>query len=414
MSVCRTKPSAYQQMPVSQTVRTLSPEQAQVKSRGRCKSPRPEHVPVKIRSQALSVSYPRSSCEKTSSLSNSQHADLTVRKSDRKISMRRTDTKYTESIQESLRYTKKPLTTTWCANDVIQHVRTRYPEVRLPITDHPTWKLVYALSSAAQNNCWTPNLEDMLGKLLPLREHHMAVLSHNMFVTMIGTVVALAFEKGPSKRGEKLNLLNNRYYVRNILSHDSSKTSIMEATICSGIMAMHIDKRTADEHAKMQASCHAQKGDDESPHDGKPSYDDNTVHEITTAMANMGVQHFRQTNSCHRQDFTAPRMNHVKLIETIVNDLARAFEIRDTHTDVDSWLDMVNLEKLHEDNKQQAQKFLSVLRKQITWDDYCNLLTFRLAVKCLLGKSLPGSYVTMMEEFNQVPADPNQAHPQDL
>lgn len=107
----------------------------------------------------------------------------------------------------------------------------------LPETRYSTHKLVRTLCTAAENNTWNDKCEKALVDHLPVREHHKAFLSHNMYVTMIGTLVARALEQATYHTDNPLDLLADRYYVRQIASHDSSKTSKMEASAYSGIIA---------------------------------------------------------------------------------------------------------------------------------------------------------------------------------
>ncbi|KAK2814241.1 hypothetical protein Q5P01_000688 [Channa striata] len=124
---------------------------------------------------------------------------------------------------------------------------------------HLSRKLVHACALAKLNELelWRQGagrvekgVRERFGERLPLREHHRAFLTHNAFVTMIGAVVARALEQATRERATAalqlksdkkvraddpevleltLDLLADRYYVRNIVCHDSSKTSALEA-----------------------------------------------------------------------------------------------------------------------------------------------------------------------------------------
>lgn len=123
--------------------------------------------------------------------------------------------------------------------------------------------------------------DEAVKKCLPVREHHVAFMTHSMFVTMVGMIVARALEQANAAVSSKKvwdDLLLDRYYVRNITTHDSSKTSALENAAYSGIMAYFIEK---------DQECHHHDGidpDDIHHHDGIDPDD------ILTPMANYGLQ----------------------------------------------------------------------------------------------------------------------------
>ncbi|MEQ2188914.1 hypothetical protein GOODEAATRI_019881 [Goodea atripinnis] len=249
------------------------------------------------------------------------------------------------------------------AHDILRHVHTKNAKFRAPATRYPMWKLVHALCSSAQANCWTSGCEEALVQQLPLREHHRPLLSHTMFVTMIRTL-----------------------------------TSIMEVSAYWGILAMHIEKQAADKREQKRALFLTWKGGVHPPRDAKPSYSDLTMREIMLAMANFWFRHHYENNPHHPQNFTRGVMNHVNLIEAIVDGLTCIFERNKMHTDIGSWLDTYRIQGFHEDNRPLARNVLSALQQHITPADYGVLLTFQSAVFSFLRESIPWSSVSMTEE----------------
>ena len=147
-------------------------------------------------------------------------------------------------IPERKRYVYEPSLMTAAVQDVVKFAQSNRVKIYVPQTSYATAKLVQTLCSVKESGFWNRTCERALVEHLPLREHHGAFLSHNMFVTMIGAVVARALEQATSGHEDTLDLLADRYYVRSIACHDSSKTSAMEAVAYSGIMAVHIEKDT--------------------------------------------------------------------------------------------------------------------------------------------------------------------------
>ncbi|KAK5613634.1 hypothetical protein CRENBAI_018493 [Crenichthys baileyi] len=283
------------------------------------------------------------SCGKTSPLSDSEHLDSSSGKPGGKVPVRQTHVKGTQLIPKSDQYVQKPSPMTAVARDILWHVSTKNAKVGAPATRHFTWKLVNALCSSTQANLWTSECKEALAQQLPLREHHRALLSHSMFVTMIGTLVARALAQGTSAGKEKLDLLSDRYYTRNLVCHDSSKTSVMEASTYLGIIAMYIEKRAADEREKKRALCYARTG-------GKQG-----------TLSVIQFKHQYEKNPHHPQFFTRDVMNHFNLVEAIVDGLACIIERNNMHMDIGSWLDMYWAERFHGDNKLLAQNVLSAL-----------------------------------------------------
>lgn len=139
-------------------------------------------------------------------------------------------------IPKHKRYMYKPATMNAFVQDIVKSSRTKRVKIDVPTTQHGTIKPVHALCSAANANLWSPEYEKALVETLPVREHHKAFLSCNLFVTMISTVVVRALEQATRPYEETLDLLVDRHYVRSIVCHDSSKTSATEAAY-AGIMA---------------------------------------------------------------------------------------------------------------------------------------------------------------------------------
>ncbi|KAK2813576.1 hypothetical protein Q5P01_000733 [Channa striata] len=114
-------------------------------------------------------------------------------------------------IPEDKMYSYKPSVISAALDSVLAKVypieaRTKIKD-SMPTTALVTCKLVHALCASAKLNErgelkgakasgeWRKEFESALVNALPLREHHRAFLTHNVFVTMIGAVVARALEQ---------------------------------------------------------------------------------------------------------------------------------------------------------------------------------------------------------------------------
>ncbi|TKS75731.1 hypothetical protein D9C73_010108 [Collichthys lucidus] len=272
-------------------------------------------------------------------------------------------------IPEYRKYIYKPALMTTAAQEITKSARTKKVKINVPTTPYATTKLVHALCSAAKANVWDAECEKILAERLPLREHHKAFLSHNMFVTMIGAVVARALEQGTRGCEDAPDLLANRHFVRSIACHDSSKTSTIEAAAYSGIMAVHLEKEALVSNAKKphgqkDASCSLNK-----------LYTD--IEALTTAMANFGFKHHYENNPHHPEHFHEGEMGDMNLVEAIVDGLACIFERNKTHTDVHSWLSLYYIDRFKGRNKASARKIMEALKLHITGADYKALEDFR-------------------------------------
>ncbi|KAI4797398.1 hypothetical protein KUCAC02_025127 [Chaenocephalus aceratus] len=178
--------------------------------------------------------------------------------------------------------------------EIVQRARADKVKIEVPVTQYATSKLVTSLCSAANANVWSPECEKALAENLPLREHNRAFLSHNMFVTIIGALVARALEQATRDCEKSLDLLADRYYVRSITCHDSSKTSAIEAAAYSGLMAVHMEKEALIANEKKRLKFNKRNGSKQSEEEAKACslarlYTDTDA--ITTDMANFGFKH---------------------------------------------------------------------------------------------------------------------------
>lgn len=211
--------------------------------------------------------------------------------------------------------------------------------------------------------------DEAVKQCLPVREHNAAFMTHSMFVTMVGMVVARALEQANAAVKSKKpwdDLLLNRYYVRNITTHDSSKTSVLETAAYSGIMAYFIEKDQKCRH-----------------HEGIDS------HAILTPMANHGFYHHYAHNSHHPQHNAHGPMTELDVIEAVVDGLACTLE-RQTYENADKWISGYFVARFsHDKNLLFAQCVLNALKKYITDADYQALINFRSAVHAITGTFLP-------------------------
>ena len=295
-------------------------------------------------------------------------------------------------IPEQKRYVYKPSAMTASVQDVVKFAQSNGVKIDVPQTPYATTKLVQTLCSVKESGLWNRNCERALIEHLPLREHHAAFLSHNMFVTMIGVVVARAIEQATSGWEDTLDLLANRYYVRSIACHDSSKTSAMEAVAYSGIMAVHIEKDNLVDKVKKQTLINKRYGGGQTEEEKKASTlekfytDPNT---LTTPMANFGFKHHYENNPHHPEHFTNGEIPDINLVEAIVDGLACIFERNKTHTDVNSWLNIYYVDRFTGHNKDLAQYIIEALKNYITNADYKALETFRMSIFSIIEEHIP-------------------------
>lgn len=219
--------------------------------------------------------------------------------------------------------------------------------------------------------------DEAVKQCLPVREHNAAFLTHSMFVTMVGMVVARALEQAnaalePEKTWD--DLLLDRYYVRNIATHDSSKTSAMETAAYSGIMAYFIEK----DHA-------TQRGQVESPHHKGIAADD-----ILTPMANHGLRHHYMNNSHHPEHNNRGLMTNLDVIEAVVDGLACRLERNNDFRTAEDWIDGYFVSRFpHGNNRDFAQCVLNVLKRYVTDADFKALIEFRRSVHAITGTYVP-------------------------
>nr|BBA49225.1 hypothetical protein [Oryzias latipes] len=295
-------------------------------------------------------------------------------------------------------------------------------------------KLVHVMANAAllreqkvlrAEESWNREFENALANYLPVREHHVAFLTHNMVVTMIGAVVARALEQatrsGAAKRlgdgadeselrGLTLDLLADRHYVRNIACHDCSKTSEVEDVAYSGIMAVNMTRALLEESFKrrcrLSGSPTGSKTDD--------SYKDHAT--MTAPMANIGFRHHYENNQHHPEHYTNSdkRMPGVYVVEAVVDGLACVFErVKPPH--VKAWLGMFSKERFpHPQNKDLARMVLDALQEYITDADYTALEAFRASVFAITGESCPWARVSMTSCCDHRPLEGDRYSEKDL
>lgn len=303
-------------------------------------------------------------------------------------------------IPEHKQYIYKPAPMNRHVQDILSRAHAQKVKIDVPKTTYATSKLVHTLCSAAKANIWSPECEKALVESLPVREHHKAFLSHNMFVTMIGAVVARALEEATRVCEDTLDLLADRYYVRSIACHDASKTSTIEAAAYAGIMAVHIEKEALALNQRKRHKLNKRYGSKQTEDEVKycsldSMYTD--TESLTTAMANLGFKHHYEKNPHHPEHFPVGKMNDMNLVEAIVDGLACIFERNKNHTDVHSWLEMYNVDRFQGSNKNLAQNIIEALKIYITDADYKALEGFRRSIFSIIGESIPWSHVMMTE-----------------
>lgn len=148
-----------------------------------------------------------------------------------------------------------------------------------------------------------------------------------MFVTVIGAMVARALEQATRGCEDTLDLLADRYYVRSIACHDSSKTSAIEAAAYASIMALAVNARKRHQLNKRHGSNQTK---DETKACSLDKFSDTDA--VTTTMANLGFKHHCEKNPHHPEYFPGGEMDDMNLVEAIVNGLACIFERNKDHT----------------------------------------------------------------------------------
>lgn len=258
--------------------------------------------------------------------------------------------------------------------------KTQDPEAsteRAPETRYAVDKLVHALCTAAVRSKWNDVCENALTDHLPIREHHKALLSHKLYVTMVGALVARALEQATFHTKNPLDLLADRYYIRSITSHDSSKTSKVEAAAYSGIIAVHMDQKKAQGRYRT----------------GWTPSDVCDTDDVLRRFANIGFVHHYENNPHHPEHYKGKQMDDIALVEAIVDGLACIFERNKQHSDVKSWLAMYTITRFKDQNAALAESIMLALGTYITDVDYKVLQTFRESISLLIGESDPWSRI---------------------
>ncbi|KAL3977646.1 CD58 antigen [Sarotherodon galilaeus] len=259
-----------------------------------------------------------------------------------------------------------------------------------PVTDergYQTANLVTLICRLCEKRHGADECEDAMKACLPIREHHVALLTHTMFVTMVGTIVARALEQASVGVTDSpwSDLLADRYYVRDLLIHHSSKTSDIESTAYSGIMAYFMEKEAIEAQAKKGGL----KYDHHAHIDGKT---------VLTAMANQGFYHHYTRNPHHPEHKGSAEMNEPAVIEAVVDGLACILE-RGNEEELNTALDWIGKYKTirfpHESNSTFAGCVLNALKQYITDIDFKLLMNFRRAVHALTGTYVAWGRVEM-------------------
>lgn len=253
-----------------------------------------------------------------------------------------------------------------------------------PNTNYETANLVHALCNATLTGTWNDECEHLMIDHLPVQEHHKALLSHSLFVTVVGTVVARAIEEVSGKHGispKPMALLSDRHFIRDIICHDSSKTSTMEVAACSGLMALHMDKLTLSE-----------KPDPEGPL--KDLCDADKESELKTMMANFGFKHHYEHNRHHPEHYCGKSMADIQVVHAVVDGLACILE-RKHVSSIKQWLDTFHAGGLRGRNLTLVQAVLQALDETLTETDFLNLTDFKRTIQMLIGESPVWSQIVM-------------------
>lgn len=291
-----------------------------------------------------------------------------------------------------------------------EHLHTLKNECRrrkleIPKTDYATANITQLLCNLASrdkktNKHWIQSCDDTLALCLPLREHHRALISHSLFVTMTGSVVARALEEATyqeRKAGDRpLDLLCDRYFVRNLLCHDSSKTSIVEASAYSGIMAVFMEKEEIAKGDKNLEAVHKAAAKDFSP---QSAASQDEMGPILTSMANFGFKHHYETNNHHLEYYKGEAMADCSVIEAIIDGLACVLERDGTHSTAQDWIDKFYVNKFRNPrNLRLAKGVISALKTHITKEEYQDLIMFRTLVARVIGASTKWGFVQTTAE----------------
>lgn len=288
----------------------------------------------------------------------------------------------TPLIPKRLAYTYKPGLMSKHYNQLLQISRKHHMGFEPPADtgEYQTVKLVCLICELYKKQCADEECDEAVKACLPVREQNVAFMTHSMFVTMVGAIVARALEQASvdASDGEPtLDLLTNRYYVRKIVTHDSSKTSKIETAANSGIMAFFMEQ-DAEEKATKTRSGH--------PVGYNPHVNIKDTDGVLTAMANHGFRHHYIQNDHHPEHNGGASMSELAVIEAIVDGLACVLERSTFHDSASTWLCMYNVNRFrHKENHKLATCVLGALRQYITDADYSALITFRDAVHALTG-----------------------------
>lgn len=268
-------------------------------------------------------------------------------------------------------------------------------KLEIPKTDYETHKLTQLLCNlASRKGCWYKKCDETLAEHLPLREHHRALITHSLFVTLTGSIVARALEEATyqstkSRTGRPLDLLCDRYFVRRLLCHDSSKTSDIEAAAYSGIMAVFMEKEVIANGNDALARTH-EKASNAATVTTPLAKGDDKMAPILTAMANHGFTHHYEKNDHHPEYYKDGPVSEIPLIEAIIDGLACIMERVHAHSSVAEWIGMFNVDRFKKqpDNLRLATGVLNHLKTYITDAEYQDMLQLRKIIAGLIGVSV--------------------------
>lgn len=243
------------------------------------------------------------------------------------------------------------------------------------------------LSEAEHAKC-----EQAAQECLAVREHNAAFLTHSMFVTMVGMVVARALEQAnvdsASDEDERwIDLLLDRYYARRLATHDSSKTSAVETTAYAGIMSFFMEKRQSEAQGLKKCPHHRH-------------IDEDTV---LTIMANHGLHHHYTVNSHHPEHNNGASMSNMDVIEAVVDGLACMLERRTQIDTSAKWIEGYYVTRFSAGpNQDFAKCILNALKVYITDDDFNALVQFRRSVHAITGAFVPWDKVVVTNPVPRV------------
>ena len=233
-------------------------------------------------------------------------------------------------------------------------------------TQHKTTILSEALTRIAKSGKWNDACEEALTTGLPVEHHHRATVKHCIYVQIIGLLVSRCikdFEEG------NVSLLKDRLYVRELMCQNLSKTSKVQVSAYSGIMAIFMERNNIREGVSSI-----------SHNPGLVS--DQDVQKLTTRLAEIGLPDEHHHESTH--------LELRVVVEMIVNGLACILERSDEHTDKDSWLKMFAMERFQHPNKSTALRAMEAISTKLTEEDYNRLMTLKTLLCDLLGDTLCG------------------------